>query len=168
METGDVDLALGYLNEFEGPFHRQRLFTETCVCVVRKDHPRISGTLTLDQFFAERHLVYLPSGSGQASMEASIGAEFQRHGVHRVTTARVAHCLGLWELIAESDSVVVLPSRLATAFASLSPLQILPTPMRLPSFDITQHWHERFHQEPANQWLRNRIASLFNVPEHRI
>ncbi|RKE38645.1 LysR family transcriptional regulator [Paraburkholderia sp. BL23I1N1] len=165
MENGDVDLAVGYFHEFEGPFHRQRLFTETFVCVSRAGHPRVAGKLSMEQFLKERHLVYLPPGSGHASMEALIDAVFQEHGVQRATMARVAHCLGLWTLIADSDYLAVLPRRLASAFAAMAPLQILEVPIPLPSFEITQHWHERFHHHPGNRWLRNRIASLFGAQE---
>jgi hypothetical protein len=31
----------------------------------------------------------------------------------------------------------------------------------LPGFEVKQYWHERFHNDPGNQWLRHTIASLF-------
>ncbi|WP_166656169.1 LysR family transcriptional regulator [Paraburkholderia sp. BL10I2N1] len=161
LESGDVDLAVGYLHGFEGPFHQQRLFTETFVCVARCDHPWIARKLTLEQFLTAQHIIYRPPGSGHALMEASIDAVFQHHGVQRAAMARVAHCLGLWTLIAQGDYIAVLPRSLATAFGELAPLQILAPPVPLPSFEITQHWHSRFHHHPGNQWLRHLIASLF-------
>ena len=27
--------------------------------------------------------------------------------------------------------------------------------------DVAQHWHERFHREPGNQWIRSVFAELF-------
>jgi hypothetical protein len=26
---------------------------------------------------------------------------------------------------------------------------------------VKQHWHERYHNDPANQWLRGLCATLF-------
>ncbi|WP_237882360.1 LysR family transcriptional regulator [Pseudomonas sp. PGPR40] len=161
MESGEIDLAIGYFEQFEGPFYRQRLFTETFVCMARVGHPRINGSLSIEQFLEEKHLIYLPQGSGHASMKASIDAVFEHYGVQRFPPVYVAYCLGIWTLIAESDYLAVLPTQLAAALDKLTPLQTLAAPVPLPSFDVEQHWHKRFHHHPGNRWLRSKIVSLF-------
>jgi hypothetical protein len=35
----------------------------------------------------------------------------------------------------------------------------------LPRIDVAQHWHERFHREPGNQWIREVFAELFSAPD---
>jgi hypothetical protein len=40
-------------------------------------------------------------------------------------------------------------------------IQIVPLPFRAPNIEIKQHWHGRFHHDPANRWLRRAIATLF-------
>jgi DNA-binding transcriptional LysR family regulator len=40
-------------------------------------------------------------------------------------------------------------------------IELLPPPIPLPSFSVKQHWHERYHADPANRWFRQAIASLF-------
>ena len=37
-----------------------------------------------------------------------------------------------------------------------------PVPYRLPEFAVKQHWHERFHRDPGNRWLRGLIAELLS------
>jgi hypothetical protein len=32
----------------------------------------------------------------------------------------------------------------------------------LPNFDLKQHWHRKFHNDPRTLWLRGVVASLFN------
>jgi hypothetical protein len=39
----------------------------------------------------------------------------------------------------------------------------LAPPIQFPNFVMKQHWHERFHSDPGNKWLRQVIASLFTV-----
>jgi hypothetical protein len=34
-------------------------------------------------------------------------------------------------------------------------------PFALPAYAVKQHWHERFHAEPGNAWLRRTVAQLF-------
>jgi hypothetical protein len=40
-------------------------------------------------------------------------------------------------------------------------LTIIQPPIRLPTIDIHQYWHDRFHREPGNQWIRSVFARLF-------
>ena len=38
---------------------------------------------------------------------------------------------------------------------------MIEPPIRIPAFEIKQHWHERYHHDPANKWIRSLIAELF-------
>jgi hypothetical protein len=31
----------------------------------------------------------------------------------------------------------------------------------VPSVNIQQHWHARYHHDPGNQWLRGVVAKVF-------
>jgi DNA-binding transcriptional LysR family regulator len=64
-------------------------------------------------------------------------------------------------VIAGSDLVVTMPSRLAEAFARLIPIQVPPFPVRIPAFDIKLFWHQRAHKDAANKWLRDCFVRLF-------
>ena len=44
LESGDLDLAVGFIPPMGAAFCQQRLFKEKFACVVRKDHPRIDTT----------------------------------------------------------------------------------------------------------------------------
>jgi DNA-binding transcriptional LysR family regulator len=162
MESGDVDLAVGYFQDFEGPFHCQGLFIEDFVCMVRAGHPHIQGNLSLKQFLATEQLVYVPSGGGHHYQESLVEKVYQEQGLPRRVAVRLSHFLGLWTIIMASDLLVTIPRRLAKACATMVNVQILETPITLPSFQITQYWHERFHNDPANKWLRGRFAELFS------
>jgi hypothetical protein len=41
---------------------------------------------------------------------------------------------------------------------------MLEPPVALPSYSVKQHWHERFHADPANAWLRRTLSELFSRP----
>jgi hypothetical protein len=43
-------------------------------------------------------------------------------------------------------------------------VRIFPVPLSLPNYDVKQHWHERFHNDPGSQWLRRVIAGLMANP----
>jgi hypothetical protein len=45
---------------------------------------------------------------------------------------------------------------------------VLELPIDIPKFNIAQYWHERFHTDPGNRWLRGVFARLYgrqSVPE---
>lgn len=46
-------------------------------------------------------------------------------------------------------------------------MQILKVPAPLPKFEIAQYWHERFHREPGNQWIRSIFHKQFGGSQWR-
>jgi len=64
-------------------------------------------------------------------------------------------------LAKHTDAVATLPLSVATVLARDLDLQIVKPPLRLPRIEIYQYWHDRFHREPGNQWIRAVFATLF-------
>src|SRR5271166_2131082 len=44
-------------------------------------------------------------------------------------------------------------------------LRVLACPFPISTFEVKRHWHERYHAEPRNRWLRGVIAELFQKTE---
>jgi DNA-binding transcriptional LysR family regulator len=63
--------------------------------------------------------------------------------------------------VAETEFIVTVPEKLGQAMQRAENIEPLPPPIPLPSFSVKQHWHERYHADPANRWFRQAIASLF-------
>jgi len=61
----------------------------------------------------------------------------------------------------------VMAGRLAAAFAQLAPLKVMAPPTKLPTYDVSLFWHERFHRDPANLWLRRLYIELFGDSSRR-
>ncbi|MBL8382355.1 MAG: LysR family transcriptional regulator [Burkholderiales bacterium] len=157
MESGAVDLAVGFLPDLKTGFYQQRVFSQTYLCMVRTDHPQIGMSMGLKSFREARHAVVSAQGTGHGIVEAV----FERAGVELDVRVRLPHFLSVPMVIAETDLVVTVPQRLGEAFAKILPVRLLPHPLRIPPFQVNQYWHRRFHQEPANQWLRGNFARLF-------
>jgi DNA-binding transcriptional LysR family regulator len=73
----------------------------------------------------------------------------------------VPHFLVVPMILARTDLIVTVPSRVAAVFARLGNFKVLKLPVAMPSFEVRLHWHERFHQDPANRWLREVMAELY-------
>ena len=157
LESGEADLAVGFMPQLEAGFYQQKLFELDFACVVRSGHPRVRSRLTEAMFRRENHVVVTASGTGQNLVEE----ELQRLGVERNVALRVPNFLGLGGLVASTDLMVTLPSRVAQTLVRIADVKAMRPPFALPTFSIKQHWHERYKQDPANGWLRAVISDLF-------
>ncbi len=156
LESGEVDVSVtSYHNASQG-LHARALYTERLVCVVRRNHPDIADSITLDQFCNLDHVLASPSGGG--TFVRLIDAALKSAGRTRRVRLKLPHFLMVPEVVARSDMVAVLPERLARAYARK--LSIIEAPLKLPGFDIAAIWHERTHNDPAQQWLRQVLVNL--------
>jgi DNA-binding transcriptional LysR family regulator len=159
LESGDLDLAVGFILPMGAGFCQQRLFKDRFVCVARKDHPRVQKALTVKQFETETHLAVSVSGTAHVIVEKTL----EVHRIRRNVGLTVPSFLGIVSIIASSDFLVILPEQLGRHLASAGTLQLLRLPFEIPAYYIMQHWHERYSQDPANRWLRTVMAELFMV-----
>ncbi|MDB5764818.1 MAG: LysR family transcriptional regulator [Herminiimonas sp.] len=159
LQDGEVDLAVGFMPHLEAGFYQQKLFDQNFVCLAAVDHPRIGATLTRKAFLQEGHVLVKSSGTGHSIVDKIMANE----GIDRKIVVRVPSFLGVARIVAQTDFLVTVPERFGTAMANQEKIRILASPIRLPNFSVKQHWHERFHADPANKWLRRIIAQLFKA-----
>ncbi|WP_372661192.1 LysR family transcriptional regulator [Hydrogenophaga sp.] len=164
LGSGELDLAVGYFADFGPNFYAQRIFQEHYVAMLRRGHPAgSSGGLSLSAYLGALHIVYLPAAASHQTLETVLDREFARHDIKRRVGLRVAHSLGLSTIVASTDLVLTIPSRLAQDFSNLVDVQLFELPLDIPRIDIKQYWHARFHRDPAIQWLRAQFQHIFNV-----
>jgi DNA-binding transcriptional LysR family regulator len=155
LERGEVDLGILGAG-FAPPTARSRpLYLERFVAVVRRDHPRITDRLSLDEFCALDHLLVAPSGGGFTAQTDNTLAAIGRRRRIRLS---VPHFLLVPEILVRSDMIAVLPERLARGYRDR--FRIFEVPLEMPPFAIVAIWHERTHHDPALVWLRQVLADL--------
>lgn len=157
LESGDVDLAVGFMPDLEAGFYQQALFAQDFVCLAAADHPRVRAKLSLAAFKAEGHIVVTTSGTGHAIVDQVMA----RQGVVRRVVLRVPSFLGVARIVAQTDLLVIVPRLLGQTLAMQEPVQLLRPPLPLPAYKVKQHWHERFNADAGNVWLRQTLATLF-------
>lgn len=158
MAAGEVDLAVGLFPSLQAGFYEQTLYRDTFVCLARADHPKIRKTLTKRQFAEIPHALVSSAGTGhEAAVENIVGEQ----RVKRRVALTVPHFLVLPTIVAQTDVIVTIPHRMALSFGPLANIRLFTPPIKFPVISIKQHWHERFHHDPANRWMRGVIAQLF-------
>lgn len=162
LETGEVDLALGAFPKLYAGVYEQSLYTEHYVCMVRGDHPFIQDRITEEEFKQAQHVIVSAYGLGHVhqQIEKKLLQVCPSEKVRIVSHSFLVSAL----LIEQSDFILTIPSRVAETIGRSHNLRTLQSPIELPNFNAKLYWHERFHREPANQWLRRTIASFFKEP----
>ena len=81
------------------------------------------------------------------------------HGLRRRVVARTPHFLVAPALVAGSDAIVTLPSRLARLSARAG-LRSFAPPLALPPFDVHLLWHGAASEDAASRWLREQLLAV--------
>lgn len=157
LESGDVDLAVGFMPDMEAGFYQQALFGQRYACLAAATHPRVQGTLSRQALAREGHIVITTSGTGHAIVDKVLA----RHKLERRVVLRVPSFLGVARIVAQTELLAVVPGLLADVLIVQEPVQRLEMPVPLPAYKIKQHWHERFNADSGNVWLRQTVATLF-------
>ena len=157
LGDGEVDMATGDYKLGAG-CRDVTLYEADYACVLRADHPNIGTRLTLQQFKAAEHILVAPKGVSHHTQV------IERAMTNRKVNARIAvqvsHFHGVMALITSSDLIATIPNRLAQFMKQFANIKVLAPPIPLPKIRVSLYWHERFHREPGNAWLRGVYIKL--------
>lgn len=156
LAAGRLDAAVGNLPGLTSNTRSELLFRESYACLLSSDHPVIrTHEMTLSEFAAARHIMVTSPSSGHGLVDSTLAQQ----GIFRNVVARVPQFTVLPQLLAQSDLVVVLPSRVAALYAAQGGLKALPLPVAIPEFDVRMHWHARQDGVSSNRWLRDEVVA---------
>ena len=157
LRSGEVDLAIGFIPELGAGIHQQLLFTSQYVCIASAEHPFITGTIDRRTFLRARHAVAEARGTGHHVVEKIL----DREGIRRQIGVRVPSFLALPMIVSASQMIATVPRPLDRILSGAARLQRLEHPLDLPAIEVKQFWHERYHDDTANKWLRGRLREVF-------
>ncbi|WP_175940085.1 MULTISPECIES: LysR family transcriptional regulator [unclassified Caballeronia] len=160
LASGDIDLAVGYFPDLHGNnFFQQRLFSHRFICLMRRDHPFANAPLTLERFVECGHAVVRAEGRSQEILENYLDKE----RVRRRAVLETPHFMSLPFILSRTDLIATVPHAIGFAYvAEHASITLAEPPLPLPRFDLKQHWHRKYHNDPRTTWLRGVVASLFN------
>lgn len=159
LENGEVDLAVGYFPDLKNRnLFQQRLFSHDFICLLRADHPIRSRKISMEQFLKLGHAVIKAEGRSQELFEQLL----IKQKIQRRIVLSTPHFMSIPFLIASSDLLVTVPRAVGASFAQFSNIRLVEPPLEIPTFDLRQHWHRKYHKDGANVWLRSILAEMFS------
>jgi len=160
LESGEADIALGYLPWLDAGFYQQTFYKQDWICLANANHSRITGNLaqcwSLEAYQAERH-ISISSGTGYQLLDKAV----ESLQIRRKVGLELPGFLGLSSILGSSNLIATLPRMIGETLASPGHLRVLPCPFEISGFTVKQYWHARYQQDSANRWLRGVCAGLF-------
>lgn len=148
----EADVLVGPFERNQSGFHTRRFHTEEYVCLMDPAHPMAGRSLSVQEYFALRH-VLIDYGGGWKSAYLQ---EIEAAGHRLQPTLTVPSPAGLAELVAGSNLVATVPRRLGTRIGGRMAMSDCPFRGR---FDLCVVWTARTHPSAMHSWLRNVILS---------
>jgi DNA-binding transcriptional LysR family regulator len=110
----------------------------------------------VDRYESLRHVAVSVSGLGECAGDAALSTR----GLTRHVALRVPHFIAGAMLVADSDMILTLPSRLARRLADKLPVVLLDMPLPVAPFAPAMIWHARCHGDPAHAWVRQQLVDV--------
>jgi LysR family transcriptional regulator, mexEF-oprN operon transcriptional activator len=156
LDNGEIDLVCGVFPE-KVPLHQEQiLFQETYVCVCRQEHPNIGDYLSLKKYISVPHLLVSLKEDRVGRVDRLLATQ----NLKRHIALSTPHFLVAPFILAQTDLITTLASRIALEFEKTQPLKLLPVPLDLKGFSVSMRWHKSTQDSPACQWLRSTFVEV--------
>jgi DNA-binding transcriptional LysR family regulator len=155
LADGDIDLAIGTILSPPAAMRVTTLYREGFAVIVRRGHPCLAAPLTPTAYAGLAHILIAAPGDGPGLVDLAL----EEHGLRRNVVLRAPHFLTVAPLVAASDLICTVPSRIARAVSEGHGIVVLDPPLPIDGFDVQMFWHPRRERDPAVQWLREQLRA---------
>jgi DNA-binding transcriptional LysR family regulator len=155
LESGAIDLAIGYYPDAQNAEHSEILFHEDFVCLFDDRACGVTPPLKLKTYLELPHILMSLRGEFSGSADALIA----REGAKRFILMTTPHFLTIPFLLRGLRAVAAVPRRLAETCANAAGLAMSPLPIAMEGFDVSMLWHARTQSDPAQRWFRELVRA---------
>jgi DNA-binding transcriptional LysR family regulator len=158
LDRGDIDLVFASFTKVPKRIRRERLFTDTYVCVVRREHTRRAKRqiLDLETYVTTPHILMTLAGDDRGPVDQALA----KLGRRRRVAVTVPNTYLIPSLVMESGMISHLPRRIAAEVLRGSDLVVLSPPVALPEWHIDMYWGAASASEPTASWIRSQLSEI--------
>jgi DNA-binding transcriptional LysR family regulator len=162
LESGPVDLAIGFFTNLAPSLRSIGLFRDSLVCAVPRTRFGQRRSIGFDEFMSLNHVVFFTEQSGSSTMERHTDHALSLRGGERRIALHAQNMTTMLDGVGRHGLVATVPARLVDQQRHPQ-VKFLPLPFEVPDFVLSMVWHERNHRETANVWLRGVARDAANV-----
>lgn len=152
LATGAVDFGVDVPLLSDPQLHHVPLLKERYVCMVRKDHPHVGDTITVEDYIRLNHIHVSSRRSGLGHVEIALNAL----GLHRNIQLRLQHNMVAPLVALRSDLALTAPIGLVKQYNA----RIIELPFAMPEMELHLYWHKSRNDDQSSRWLRDKIIDI--------
>lgn len=157
LETGAIDLALGVFPNPPRQTICTPLFQEHFVGIARKNHPQMMRKpISLEIFANLSHALTTIRRDTTGEVDLALAS----HSLQRRISLTVPHMLVLPSIVASTDLITSLPSRMTNYFSKLNEIEVFELPVEMQQWTVSMLWSKLSDKDRASCWLRQTLQML--------
>jgi DNA-binding transcriptional LysR family regulator len=156
LRRGQVDLELGSAAPDVPEIRSETFFEDRLVLAVAPDHPFARRKPTLRRYADAVHVRITRRGRLRDPMDDVLAG----HGLERRVVATTPTSTAALGVVRLGECVVAVPERTCAGMVEALGLVTVPLPMPLPPVPLVGSWHQRYNNDKAHRWLRERVRDV--------
>lgn len=154
--SGELDLVMNAYLRFRDELVLVPLHKVPTALVVRKGHPDIQDTVSMDQFANARHVTLRQN----LEIRQQIDSFLRQLGITRNIVCEVSASLQLPQIVAQTDLVALMPKLFAEGVASRLHLNVHDPPFELPKAQVMMATSKEAEQDSGIQWMKVQMLDV--------
>ena len=111
--------------------------------------------LDLKTYLTQEHIMVTSRRRGQSAEDF----ELTRRNLSRRVRLRCQSHFAACRIVSQTNLLLTIAERYARVANAIFHNQIVPFPLKAPSFDALLYWHENADSDAANAWLRRQLLA---------
>jgi DNA-binding transcriptional LysR family regulator len=161
LAAEEIDIAFAPLGTKTADLFAEPLWNDKLVTLVGTNNPLVEP-LTLEAYAAAVHLV--DAGHVQVSADgigtSVVDAILSARGLRRRIALVLPNAAGIPFVVAATDLVATLPSRIVKGLLPMAGVRVLMPPLSDVEVSPRMFWHRRSDGDPLQVWLRAAIRQI--------
>ncbi len=162
LRAQKIDLVIDIVTTKDRAFIIEELYAEPFKLVCRRDHPRIKGSITEEQYYQEGHIAFSGQRHGLKAFEL-----LAKYPVAtRLDKVEVSSISGLAMMAASTDYLALLSASFTDKWAEVLGLQVMEPPIEFHPLRYQLIYHKRFVNDPRHKAIREKVKNGIakNIP----
>jgi DNA-binding transcriptional LysR family regulator len=151
LQSGEIDFAIDVALPVSPEVRREHISSSPIVVLARADHPYVRGTLDLDTYVAQEHVLVTGRRRGRGYEDFVLA----KLGIARRIRLRCQQYAAAAEIVARTDLLATVSARHAELANREFGNQVLPFPAEIAPLDTYLYWHARAEDDPAISWMKS-------------
>ncbi|MEM9524936.1 MAG: LysR substrate-binding domain-containing protein, partial [Pseudomonadota bacterium] len=156
LDSGLSDFAIAAPTDVPKRFDYTVLFDEPFDGIARLEHPILSETVTLEKFFACKHVAICHRFGATGVIDTAL-ADF--NGTLDIAVS-VSNLASVPPLVSMTDFISVVPRRLAKIGDREQLVARFELPFEVPGVEVKLIWGRGAERAPMSVWFRNLMANI--------